>query len=79
MGEEVAAFIRLKDGIALSPTDIKKFCKGQISHFKLPRYVIIVDEFPRTTSGKVQKFKFFEVFDEKIREALKEDGAAEKN
>lgn len=76
MGEEVAAFIRLKDGIEpLSSDDIKKFCKGQISHFKVPRYIIFVDEFPRTTSGKVQKFKFFEVFDENIKKSVKEDAA----
>lgn len=68
MGEEVAAFIRLNDGIqSISHHDIKEFCKGRISHYKVPRYVIIVDEFPRTTSGKVQKFKLTEVFEEKIQ------------
>lgn len=68
MGEEIAAFLRLKDGIkSLSLKDIKEFCKGRISHFKVPRYIIIVDEFPRTISGKVQKFKFLKVFEEKIR------------
>lgn len=67
MGEEVAAFIRLKDkSKRLSREDIKNFCKGKISHFKIPRFVITVDEFPRTASGKIQKFKFVEVFAEKI-------------
>lgn len=37
--------------------DIKKFAKGKISHFKIPRYIEFVDEFPKTTSGKIQKFK----------------------
>lgn len=74
MGEEVAAFLRLKDGIeSLSHENIKEFCKGRISHFKVPRYVIIVDEFPRTTSGKVQKFKFTEVFDGKIQDAINKE------
>lgn len=63
MGEEVAAFIRLKDPSKnITREDIKAFCAGKISHFKIPRYVLTVNEFPRTVSGKVQKFKFLEVF-----------------
>jgi fatty-acyl-CoA synthase len=74
MGEEVAAFIRLNDGVQLiSHDDILKFCKGKLSHFKIPRYVITVDEFPRTLSGKVQKFKFVKEFEDKIRKAMKVD------
>lgn len=70
MGEEVAAFIRLKNkSKPISREDIKSFCKGKIAHFKIPRYVISVDEFPRTVSGKIQKFKFFEVFKKQIEEA----------
>lgn len=71
MGEEVAAFIRLKDGIqSLSHDDLVKFCKGQLAHYKVPRYIIIVDEFPRTLSGKVQKFKFIKEFEDKMRKAM---------
>ena len=55
-GEELCAWIRLKDGETATPEDIKDFCKGQISHYKIPRYVKFVDEFPMTVSGKVQKF-----------------------
>lgn len=77
MGEEVAAFIRLKDEIEeLTHEEIKEFCKGRISHFKVPRYVIIVKEFPRTISGKVQKFKFIDTFGGKIEAIrMKEDKA----
>ena len=67
MGEEVGAFIRLKDSSkALTRADIKNFCHGKLSHFKIPKYVIVVDEFPRTVSGKIQKFKFFDVFADEI-------------
>lgn len=63
MGEEVGAFLRLRDGAEiLTHDDIVKYCRGHLSHFKVPRYVTIVDEFPRTLSGKVQKFKFLETF-----------------
>ncbi|KAG5674730.1 hypothetical protein PVAND_004682 [Polypedilum vanderplanki] len=70
MGEEVGAFIRVKDKTKkLTREEIKKFCKGKLSHFKIPRYVIIVDEFPKTTSGKIQKFKFPEMYAKEIEEA----------
>ncbi|MDQ7781385.1 MAG: AMP-binding protein [Desulfomonilaceae bacterium] len=55
-GEELCAWIRLKDGVTADPQEIKEFCKGQISHYKIPRYIKFVDEFPMTVSGKVQKF-----------------------
>jgi medium-chain acyl-CoA ligase, mitochondrial len=70
MGEEVAAFIRLKDpSKTLTRDDIKAFCSGKLSHFKVPRFVTIVDEFPRTVSGKVQKFKFLEAFKNEFQRA----------
>lgn len=72
MGEEVGAFVRLKNpSEPLTRDDIKAFCKGKLSHFKIPRYVVIVDEFPRTTSGKVQKFKFLETFERQMKSAEK--------
>lgn len=72
MGEEVGAFVRLKDDAkALSRDDIKEFCNGRLAHFKIPRYVVTVDEFPRTLSGKIQKFKFPEMFKEKFDEVKK--------
>jgi acyl-CoA synthetase (AMP-forming)/AMP-acid ligase II len=68
MGEEVGAFIRLKDtSKPLTRDDIKNFCNEKLSHFKIPRYVVIVEELPRTTSGKVQKFSFFERFAHEIK------------
>ncbi|XP_016058888.1 PREDICTED: acyl-CoA synthetase family member 2, mitochondrial isoform X2 [Miniopterus natalensis] len=60
MGEEVCACIRLKNGEETTPEEIKAFCKGKISHFKIPRYVVFVTNYPLTISGKVQKFKLRE-------------------
>ncbi|MBM4068210.1 MAG: AMP-binding protein [Planctomycetes bacterium] len=60
-GEEVCAWIRLHEGATLDETAVKEFCRGQIAHFKVPRYVVIVDQFPTTVTGKVQKFKLREM------------------
>lgn len=69
MGEEVGAFVRLNNNSKpLSRQEVKDFCQGKLSHFKIPRYVVIVDEFPRTLSGKIQKFKFVDVFSEKLKQ-----------
>lgn len=71
MGEEVCAFISLKDpskpevNHSEMHNDIKMFCSGKISHFKVPRYIIQLEHFPRTVSGKVQKYKLLEIFMEK--------------
>lgn len=56
LGEEVCAWIRLKDGASLTPDDVKAYCKGEISHFKIPRYIKFVTVFPTTVTGKIQKF-----------------------
>ncbi|HKX30736.1 MAG TPA: AMP-binding protein [Blastocatellia bacterium] len=56
-GEEVAAAIRLKPGLTATEDELRKFCEGEIAHFKIPRYVKFVDDFPMTASGKIQKFK----------------------
>lgn len=56
-GEEVGAFIILKEGSALKEEDVQDFCRGKISRHKIPKYVFFLDEFPMTGSGKIQKFK----------------------
>uniref|UniRef100_A0A3B4ULH7 Medium-chain acyl-CoA ligase ACSF2, mitochondrial n=1 Tax=Seriola dumerili TaxID=41447 RepID=A0A3B4ULH7_SERDU len=55
LGEQVCACIRLKEGHISSTEEIRAFCKGQISHFKIPHYVIFVDSYPLTVSGKIKK------------------------
>lgn len=69
MGEEVCAWIKLEDGASLSEEEVKAFCKGQITHFKIPRYVRFVDEFPMTVTGKIQKFKMSEAMVEELASA----------
>jgi fatty-acyl-CoA synthase len=55
-GEQVAAWVQLRENRTLAPTDIAEFCAGQITHFKVPRYIKLVDEYPMTVTGKMQKF-----------------------
>ncbi len=55
-GEEICAWIKLREGEAATDEEIRDFCRGQIAHYKIPRYVRFVDEFPMTITGKVQKF-----------------------
>ena len=59
-GEELCAWIKLRDGERANADEIKAFCKDQIAHFKVPRYVRFVDAFPMTVTGKIQKFKMRE-------------------
>jgi len=58
--EQVAAWIKLKDGMVSSEDEIRDFCKGRIADFKIPRYIKFVDSFPMTVTGKIQKFKMRE-------------------
>jgi len=56
MGEEVCAWVMLHPGHQLSEKELKDYCQGQITHFKIPRYVRFVEDFPMTVTGKLQKF-----------------------
>ena len=51
--------------------EINEFCKGRLAHFKIPKYVFTVDEFPRTVSGKIQKFKFLDVYSHLLDDVIK--------
>ena len=55
-GEELCAWVKLKPGEEASAEDIRRFCEGQIAHYKIPRYVRFVDGFPMTVTGKIQKY-----------------------
>ena len=59
-GEELCAWIIAKPGTAPTEDDIRAFCKGQIAHYKVPRYIRFVNEFPMTVTGKIQKFRMRE-------------------
>jgi fatty-acyl-CoA synthase len=56
-GEEVCAWVIPRHGQTVQEQEIRDFCKGQIAHFKVPRYVRIVEQFPLTATGKAQKFE----------------------
>lgn len=63
-GEEIAAWVKLRKGKeegSITPKDIKEYCKGKISHQKIPKHIKFVDEFPMTVTGKVKKFKIREM------------------
>jgi fatty-acyl-CoA synthase len=59
-GEELMAWVVLRPQATASVDQVREFCRGQIAHFKIPRYVKFVDSFPMTVTGKVQKFKMRE-------------------
>jgi fatty-acyl-CoA synthase len=65
-GEEICAWIKLKGGQSATPEEIREFCKGQIAHYKIPRYIEFVPEFPMTITGKIQKFVMREQTIEKL-------------
>ena len=66
-GEEVCAWIKMKEGETLSVDEIRAFCKDQIAYFKVPRYIRVVDDFPMTVTGKIQKYKMREQMLEELR------------
>lgn len=57
LGEDVAAWIQLRPGEECSLEEIRAFCEGEIAHYKIPRHVKFVEEFPMTVTGKIQKFE----------------------
>ena len=60
-GEEICAWVKLKDGAPpLDAAGVREFCAGKLAHFKIPRYVMVVDDFPMTVTGKVRKVEMRE-------------------
>ncbi|MCA9100267.1 MAG: AMP-binding protein [Planctomycetales bacterium] len=66
LGEEICTWIILREGASLSEDDVRTFCKGQLAHFKVPRYVRFVEAFPQTVTGKIQKFKIRELMSKEL-------------
>ncbi len=69
MGEEVCAWVQTEDGETLTEDDVKSHCKGQITHFKIPKHIRFVDEYPMTVTGKIQKFKMSKLMAEELEKA----------
>ena len=60
-GEELVAWVRLREGASMTRDELAAYCAGRIAHFKVPRYMHVTDEFPMTVTGKVQKYRMREV------------------
>ncbi|HYR42336.1 MAG TPA: AMP-binding protein, partial [Terriglobia bacterium] len=56
-GEEVCAWVRLREGQKVTEDEIRDYCRGQIATYKIPRYIRFTTEFPMTVTGKIQKFR----------------------
>jgi fatty-acyl-CoA synthase len=65
-GEELCAWIQLRAGATAAAEEFKQYCQGQIAHYKIPRYIEFVDEFPMTVTGKIQKFIMRDVMIERL-------------
>ena len=66
MGEEIMAWVTLREGASLESEELREWCKERVARFKVPRYVKFTDEFPMTVTGKIQKFKMREVAVEEL-------------
>jgi len=75
-GEEVCVWVKPRRGVPVSPAELKAFCRDHLAHFKVPRYVKLVDEFPLTVTGKVQKFRIREMAVEELGLRRAPDGVA---
>lgn len=67
LGQEVGCSIRLKPNTKLTENEVKEFCKGNIAHFKIPKYMDFVEELPKTASGKIQKYKLKLKMEERLK------------
>jgi fatty-acyl-CoA synthase len=65
-GEEVCAWIRLRDGQVATEEEFREFCRGEIATYKIPRYIRFTTDFPLTVTGKVQKFRMREISTEEL-------------
>jgi len=75
-GEEIMAWVQLHEGGQVSEQELRDFCKGNIAHFKIPKYIWFVDEFPMTVTGKLQKFRMREIALERLARARAPAGGA---
>ncbi|XP_068119140.1 medium-chain acyl-CoA ligase ACSF2, mitochondrial-like [Hyperolius riggenbachi] len=67
MGEELCACIRTHRNVECFAEEIREYCKGKISHFKIPRYIVFVKDYPLTITGKIQKFRLREIMEKQLK------------
>ncbi len=75
-GEEVMAWVKLRDGATISREELAERCRGRIAGFKIPRHWKIVDAFPMTVTGKIQKFRMRELATAELGLGTGSDGEA---
>ncbi len=66
-GEELCAWVRLREGESMTEDEVRDFCRGQIAHYKVPRFVRFVEDFPMTVTGKMQKFLMRAQMEQELR------------
>ena len=67
LGEDLCAWIKLNQDAALEEEAVRRFCRGHIAHFKIPKYICFVSEFPTTVTGKIQKYVMRQQMEERLR------------
>ena len=67
-GEDVAATLRLQPGATIEPEAVQAFCRARLARFKVPRFIRVVEAFPLTASGKIQKFRLRELHEAEINQ-----------
>lgn len=72
-GEEISAWVILKEGESATDDEIREYCRGKISRHKIPRYIEFVDQYPMTASGKIQKFKLRDIAVDKFKLSITAD------
>ena len=70
-GEAIVAWVKFHPGHVANELELQTWCKGRIAHFKTPKHFKIVDEFPMTVTGKIQKFRMREITVEELRNEIK--------
>ena len=66
MGEELMAWVVVREGVEVTEDELREFCRGRVAHFKVPRYFKFTTDFPMTVTGKIQKFKMREMAIEEL-------------
>ena len=70
--EDLCAWIKLKAGATATVDEIRDFCRRSLAHYKVPRHIKLVDSFPQTVTGKIQKFRIRELMIEELGLAVPE-------
>ncbi|XP_065062719.1 medium-chain acyl-CoA ligase ACSF2, mitochondrial-like [Rhopilema esculentum] len=66
LGEDVCAWIRLREGTKMTPEEVRDFCRENMAYFKIPKYIKFVDEYPLTVTGKVKKYEMREIMSKEL-------------